>query len=56
LERGLPEIWFRPEPSQAAGLEREATVEIGPGHELSGHRLTVVAACGGCDDVAYQVP
>lgn len=52
---GLPEPWFRPEPIQAAGLEQEATAEIGPGHELSGYRLTAIAACGGCDSVAFQV-
>jgi hypothetical protein len=54
-EQVLPEPWFRPESSQAAGLEREAAVEIAPGHELSGHRLTAVAACEACDSVAFRV-
>jgi hypothetical protein len=53
--QGLPEPWYRPEPSQAAGLEKEAAVEIGPGHELSGHRLAAIAACGGGDNVAFHV-
>jgi hypothetical protein len=51
----LPEPWSRLEPGQATGLEREAAREIGPGHELSGHRLTAIARCGGCDDVAFRV-
>ena len=52
---GLTEPWFRPEPGRTAGLERELAAEIGPGHELSGHRLTAIAKCGGCDTVAFQV-
>lgn len=53
--QGLPEPWLRPDPGRAAGLEREVAAEIGPGHELSGHRLTAIAKCGGCDSVAFQV-
>ena len=51
----LPEPWDRLEPGQGTGLEREAATEIGPGHELSGHRLTAIARCNGCDDVAFRV-
>jgi len=50
-----PEPWFRPDPSQAARLEREAAAEIGPGHELAGHTLTAITACSGCDRVIFQV-
>lgn len=56
----LPEPWIRLEPGEGVGLEREAATEIGPGHELSGHRLTAIStvqaspwlsgepACKGC--------
>jgi hypothetical protein len=51
----LPELWVWPEPDEAAELAREATAEIGPGHELSGCRLTTVARCSACHDVAFQL-
>lgn len=50
----LTEPWFAPEPAQAGALEREATTEIGPGHPLSGHALTVVAVCSACDSTAFR--
>ena len=46
--------WFAPEPAQAAALEREAATEIGPGHPLSGHALTLIAACSGCEGAAFR--
>jgi hypothetical protein len=51
----LPGPWLRLEPGQGAGLEREAAIEIGPDHELSGHQLTAIARCKACDDVAFRV-
>ena len=51
----LPEPWFAPGAAQAAALEREASTEIGPGHPLSGHALSVIAACPACDSAAFQV-
>jgi hypothetical protein len=50
-----PAPWFRPGPGQAARLEQEALAEIGPGHELTGHSLTAIAACSGCDRVAVRL-
>ena len=50
----LPDGWSRPEPEHAAALEREAAVEIAPGHQLHGQALTVIAACQACDHVAFQ--
>jgi hypothetical protein len=54
-EPPLPAPWSRPADHRAAGLEREAHTEIGPAHELHGHRLTVIAACSGCDRVAFSI-
>jgi hypothetical protein len=50
----LTEPWRTPEPAQAAALEREAATEIGPGHPLSDHGLTVIAACSACDSAAFR--
>jgi hypothetical protein len=50
----LPDGWWRPEPEFAASLEREAAVEIGPGHKLHGQALTVLAACQACDHFAFR--
>jgi hypothetical protein len=50
----LTDPWFAPEAAQAAALEREATTEIGPGHPLSGHALTLIAACPACDSAAFR--
>jgi hypothetical protein len=50
----LTEPWFTPELAQAAALEWEAAIEIGPGHPLSGHALTVIAACPACDSAAFR--
>ena len=49
-----PAPWFRPAPQQTASLERKALAEIGPGHELSGHGLTAITACSGCDRVVFH--
>ena len=48
--RDLPEPWFRPGPENAFALGCKAAAEIGPGHELSGRALTVLARCGGCGE------
>jgi hypothetical protein len=53
LEPSSP--WLRLAPERAARLAREAVAEIGPGHELYGHALVAVAACGYCDDVLVRV-
>jgi hypothetical protein len=50
-----PRPWLRLAPERAAQLAREAIAEIGPGHELHGHALVAVAACGSCDDVLFRV-
>jgi hypothetical protein len=50
----LTEPWFAPGQAQAAALEREAATEIGPGHQLNGHALTVIATCSACDSVAFR--
>jgi hypothetical protein len=51
----LPEPWYRPRAEHASALEREAAAEIGPGHELSGRALAVLAFCGGCDEIAVSL-
>jgi hypothetical protein len=51
----LPEPWFRPADEQAHALSHEALAEIGPDHELAGCGLVPVAACSGCDRVAFQM-
>ena len=51
----LTELWFAPEQAQAVALEREAATEIGPGHQLNGHALTLIAACSACDSAAFEV-
>ena len=51
----LTDPWFAPEAAWAAALEREATTEIGPGHPLSGHALTLIARCLACDSAAFRV-
>jgi hypothetical protein len=51
----LSEPWFRPGPENASALGREAAAEIGPGHELSGRALTVLARCGGCGEIAVSL-
>jgi hypothetical protein len=53
--RALPEPWFRPGPENASAVGREAAAEIGPGHELRGRALTVLARCGGCDEIAVSL-
>jgi hypothetical protein len=50
-----PQPWNRPGPDWAIRLEHEAAAEIGPGHELTGHALTAIAACSGCDRVVFKV-
>jgi hypothetical protein len=50
----LTDPWLAPEAAQAAALEREAATEIGPGHPLSGHALTLIAACSACDSAAFR--
>ena len=50
----LTDPWSAAEPAQAAAIEREASTEIGPGHPLSGHALTLIAACSACDSAAFQ--
>jgi hypothetical protein len=39
----------------AERFTREAAIEIGPDHDLSGRALTVIAACSACDEVAFQI-
>jgi hypothetical protein len=51
----LSEPWFRPEPKRGASLVTEARAEISADHELAGRALTAVAACSGCDDVAFRL-
>ncbi|WP_207122839.1 hypothetical protein [Actinocatenispora comari] len=51
----LSEPWFRPEPDRLASLVAEAVTEICADHELAGRSLTAVAACAGCDDVAFSL-
>ena len=51
----LPEPWHLPRPPQAAGLEHEASLEVGPGHELAGHTLTAIAKYAACDEVLFQL-
>ena len=53
--RDLPELWFRPGPENASAVEREAVAEIGPCHKLRGRALTVLARCGGCDEIAVSL-
>jgi hypothetical protein len=52
---GLQEPWYRPSPEQMATLEREAFIEVGPGHQLYGRSLATVAKCEACDDVLFHV-
>lgn len=39
----LTDPWFVPDAGQAEGFEQEAADEVGPGHPLSGHTLTLIA-------------
>lgn len=50
----LTDPWSVPEAARAAALEREAVAEIGPGHPLSGHALTLIAVCSACDSAAFR--
>jgi hypothetical protein len=52
----LTDPWLALEAAPAAALEREAAAEIGPGHPLSGHALTFIAACSACDSAAFRGP
>jgi hypothetical protein len=47
--------WYAPELADAEGLESEASREIGPGHSLRGHALTLIARCDGCDHAAFRL-
>ena len=49
----LPEPWFRPDVKQARAVEAEATLEVGPGHELCGRTFRAIACCSGCDRVVF---
>lgn len=49
------EPWVAPAADEAGGLEREASVEVGPGHELSGRTLTAIARCSDCDHVVFRL-
>ena len=49
------EPWFRLEGDLAGTFEREASVEIAPGHELHGVGLTAIAKCEGCDSVVFRL-
>jgi hypothetical protein len=49
------EPWFKPDAKQAAALEREVALEVGPDHELHGHAFTTIAKCGGCDRVVFML-
>jgi hypothetical protein len=51
----LPEPWFTPTPEQRTTLEREARVEIGPGHELYGREFSALARCSGCDSILFRL-
>lgn len=39
----------------AEGIEREATFEIAPGHELAGLGLVAFARCSMCDSAALEL-
>ncbi len=49
------EPWFRLEGDPARSFEREASIEIGRGHELDGVGLTPIAKCQGCDAVVFRI-
>jgi hypothetical protein len=53
--RNLPEPWFRPGLESASAVEHEAAAEIGPGHELRGRALAVLARSSGCDEIAVSL-
>jgi hypothetical protein len=53
VSEDFSEPWFRLNLGQAEAFEREARIEITPGHELHGLDLRAIARCSGCDDVVF---
>ncbi len=51
----LTDPWYVPDMQWAEGFEQEAADEIGPGHPLGGHILTLIALCMACDSAAFRV-
>ena len=48
--------WSRLEGDLAGRFEREASLEIAPGHELDGLGLAAIAKCEGCESVVFRLP
>ncbi|HZM77506.1 MAG TPA: hypothetical protein VFC19_17375 [Candidatus Limnocylindrales bacterium] len=55
MSEDFRESWLRLSLAQAEAFEREAGIEIAPGHELHGLDLRAIARCSGCDDVVFRV-